>query len=56
MEDCVYYALPFGWLGRLVHRWFVAKTLLSIFQFRAHAVRLRFGTPRSPLDDAQGTV
>jgi ligand-binding SRPBCC domain-containing protein len=43
MEDRVYYALPFGWLGRLVHRYFVSKTLVSIFQFRAHAVRLRFG-------------
>ena len=43
MEDRVYYALPFGWLGRLAHRLFVSRTLRAIFGYRGHAVRLRFG-------------
>lgn len=43
MEDRVYYALPFGWFGRLAHRWFVARALRRIFGFRAQAMRFRFG-------------
>jgi len=45
MEDRVYYALPFGRLGRLAHALFVAASLRRIFSFRKHAVRLRFGVP-----------
>lgn len=43
MEDRVLYALPFGPLGALAHRLFVADQLLSIFAHRALAIRLRFG-------------
>ncbi|HTQ08141.1 MAG TPA: TIGR01777 family oxidoreductase [Polyangiaceae bacterium] len=43
MEDHVYYALGFGWLGRLAHRLFVASTLRRIFAYRGAAMRLRFG-------------
>jgi len=43
MEDHVYYALPLGWLGRVVHALFVSRTLRGIFAFRTQAVRLRFG-------------
>jgi ligand-binding SRPBCC domain-containing protein len=43
MEDHVYYALGFGWVGRLVHRLFVASALRRIFAYRGGAVRLRFG-------------
>ncbi|MEZ4382379.1 MAG: hypothetical protein R3A79_13595 [Nannocystaceae bacterium] len=34
MEDRVLYAVPFGALGRLVHRWIVAPMLGRIFAFR----------------------
>jgi len=47
MEDRVYYALPLGWLGRVVHRLFVARALRGIFGFRTQAVRLRFGAARA---------
>jgi hypothetical protein len=43
MEDRVLYAVPFGWLGRLVHRWIVAPMLGRIFAFRRQAIGLRFG-------------
>lgn len=43
MEDRVYYALPFGILGRLVHRFFVGPRLRRIFAFRNDAITLRFG-------------
>jgi uncharacterized protein (TIGR01777 family) len=56
MEDRVHYALPFGWLGGLVHRLFVARTLRSIFRFRAHAVRLRFGHAGAKPWDARGAA
>lgn len=43
MEDHVYYALGFGWIGRIVHRLFVASALRRIFAYRGAAMRLRFG-------------
>jgi uncharacterized protein len=43
MDDRVYYALPFGLLGRLVHRLFVAGALRRIFKHRLDGIRLRFG-------------
>jgi uncharacterized protein (TIGR01777 family) len=43
MVVTVHYALPFGPLGRLVHRWFVARTLRRIFGFRRAAMAFRFG-------------
>ncbi len=53
MEDRVYYALPFGFLGRLVHRWFVVRALQRIFGFRSDAVRLRFGVASAPVAPAK---
>jgi uncharacterized protein len=44
MEDRVYYTLPFGWLGRIVHALLVKRQLRAIFGYRGQAVRLRFGT------------
>jgi ligand-binding SRPBCC domain-containing protein len=38
IRDRVRYALPFGWVGRLVHRLFVARDLERIFDFRTRAV------------------
>jgi ligand-binding SRPBCC domain-containing protein len=39
MRDRVEYALPFGPLGALVHRLFVARQLEEIFSFRARVVK-----------------
>ena len=43
MEDRVYYTPPFGIVGHLVHRFFIASTLRRIFQYRGDVIRLRFG-------------
>jgi ligand-binding SRPBCC domain-containing protein len=42
MRDRVEYALPFGPLGALAHRLFVARQLDGIFAFRARIVRELF--------------
>jgi ligand-binding SRPBCC domain-containing protein len=42
MRDHVDYALPFGPLGTLAHRLFVARRLERIFSFRAQVVRELF--------------
>ena len=38
MRDTVRYALPFGPLGEIAHRLFVARDLQAIFDFRREAV------------------
>jgi ligand-binding SRPBCC domain-containing protein len=43
MEDRVCYAPPFGLVGRIINRMFIVPTLRRIFQYRADAIRLRFG-------------
>lgn len=43
MADHVYYAAPFGVLGRLASRWLVAPMLRKIFGYRSDIIRLRFG-------------
>ncbi len=43
MADRVWYALPLGPLGRLVHRLFVARALRRLFAYRVDALALRFG-------------
>jgi uncharacterized protein (TIGR01777 family) len=43
MEDHVYYAPPFGGLGRLANRWFIVPRLRQIFGYRRDVIRLRFG-------------
>ena len=45
MTDHVLYSVPFGILGRLANRLFVAPSLRRIFSFRRDAIRLRFGGP-----------
>jgi ligand-binding SRPBCC domain-containing protein len=42
MRDRVEYALPFGPLGALAHRLFVARRLDDIFAFRGRVVREQF--------------
>jgi ligand-binding SRPBCC domain-containing protein len=34
MSDCVYYALPFGWVGEAAHWLGVRRTLDAIFDYR----------------------
>ena len=43
MTDIVHYKNPFGFIGRLVNRLFVAQKIKSIFDYRVRAVELRFG-------------
>jgi uncharacterized protein (TIGR01777 family) len=43
MEDVVWYTPPFGPLGRMAHRLFIAPALRRIFQYRNDVIRLRFG-------------
>jgi uncharacterized protein len=43
MEDHVYYAPPFGALGRLANRMFIVPRLRQIFGYRSDVIRLRFG-------------
>jgi len=42
MEDIVHYALPFGWLGLIVHRLVVAPRLREIFAFRRRVLERLF--------------
>jgi ligand-binding SRPBCC domain-containing protein len=37
LEDCVEYALPFGFLGRWVAGWFVRRKLNKLFEYRHEA-------------------
>jgi len=39
IEDVVEYALPFGWIGRLVHRLQVSRDLAKIFDYRTQRVQ-----------------
>lgn len=34
VEDIVHYALPYGWLGRLIHALYIRRRLEQIFTFR----------------------
>jgi hypothetical protein len=46
MDDRVFYTPPFGLLGRLTNRFFIAPTIKKIFQYRGDVIRLRFGAGR----------
>ena len=45
MEDRVYFAPPFGFVGGLAARFLVKPALRRIFRFRAQVMRLRFRNP-----------
>jgi uncharacterized protein len=47
MEDRVWYALPFGPLGRMVHVLKVRSMLRRLFEYRTTRLALRFGRVRS---------
>lgn len=42
MEDIVHYAMPWGWLGNLVHAVFVRRRLNAIFDFRREYLARRW--------------
>ncbi len=53
MEDIVHYAMPFGWLGRVVHALLVGPRLQHIFDYRYACLEAMFasqreGTQQSP--------
>lgn len=43
MRDRVFFAAPFGWIGRIAVRLFIAGQLRWIFGYRTHAIAWRFG-------------
>jgi len=43
IHDRVLYRMPLGWIGRLVHRLFIRRTLSRIFAYRMAVVDRRFG-------------
>lgn len=43
MKDLVYYGMPFGFIGGIVHRLFVRRKLTQIFGFRRSMLETRFG-------------
>ncbi|MEW6411304.1 MAG: SRPBCC family protein [Candidatus Zixiibacteriota bacterium] len=47
MRDEVRYALPLGWIGRLVRRFWVRRQLDYIFDFRAKAIEAIFRSSSS---------
>jgi ligand-binding SRPBCC domain-containing protein len=50
MEDTVYYAMPLGWIGQLVHALFIRARLETIFDFRRdHLDRLWRSGKESPV-------
>ncbi|WP_303720873.1 SRPBCC family protein [Malonomonas rubra] len=46
MTDRVTYQLPFGLVGRLVHKIWVKQMLTDIFAYRAEMLKARFGTKK----------
>ena len=44
MKDTVRYALPFGFLGRIAHKWVVKKKLDHIFNYRYTVLEKLFNT------------
>ena len=47
MTDDVVYALPLGWLGRIMHSLIVARKLEQIFDFRARTLINYFGVSKN---------
>lgn len=43
LEDIVFYAMPFGWLGPLFHACLISKKLEQIFQIRRQRLHARWG-------------
>ena len=56
MEDHVWYALPFGPLGKIVHALQVRAMLRRIFEYRATRIALRFGKAQAKQARATATT
>lgn len=48
MIDRVWFAAPFGFIGRITNRLFIFDMLRRIFGFRARVIEQRFGTAAAP--------
>lgn len=44
MRDILFYDVPYGFLGRMVHKLFIRKRVEEIFEFREHKVKELFGS------------
>jgi ligand-binding SRPBCC domain-containing protein len=42
MTDTVYYAMPFGFLGRLVHAFVIKQQLTRVFEYRSAIIATVF--------------
>jgi ligand-binding SRPBCC domain-containing protein len=42
MKDIVDYEIPYGWVGRIMHRLFIRKKLEDIFDYRNQKIRFLF--------------
>lgn len=54
VRDHVEYALPFGWLGALVNRFWVRRDVERIFAFRERALRESFNSEEIALSHGGG--
>ncbi|HRW63651.1 MAG TPA: SRPBCC family protein [Bacteroidales bacterium] len=43
MRDILYYEIPFGFLGRLMHKMIIGKKLNEIFNYREQKIKELFG-------------
>ncbi len=42
LEDIMFYAMPFGWLGEMMNRWLIANRLARIFDKRRDYLQARW--------------
>ena len=43
MEDIVFYAMPWGWLGQCLHAWLIGDKLQQIFDTRQEYLQAKWG-------------
>lgn len=53
LEDIMFYAMPLGWLGELVHRLLIAAKLERIFDTRRDYLHAKYNVERAPQDPHQ---
>lgn len=46
LEDIVFYAMPFGWLGQVMHKLLIARKLEKIFDVRKAYLATNWGIPQ----------
>jgi len=46
LEDIMFYAMPFGWLGELLNRWLIADRLERIFDTRRDYLQAKWKSPQ----------